>query len=242
MPALDIMNPILGGLAFKAKQDERQRQLEQQQQLQDLSQAVALGGTQSPAYNQLLALDPNRAQAIGGGFEQLEDNRKKALFQDAREIKTRIESGDTQGAFNLLGERTQLIQQMGGDPSDTIEIIQDLQANPQTALDKLKMVELIGEQRGFLEDRTPKSKAFEKEKGGLVFNPNTGKFTIDEVAKARFDELSNKKQAQGGLSVKDIQGLNKDITNFTKEAKSIKDTASDLSKLGLKILEAAPRQ
>lgn len=76
--------------------------------------------------------------------------------------------------------------------------------------------------------RAPKQKG----EGGLVFDPNTGTYSIDELAKNRFDELNAKKQAGGSFSFKDRQGLNKDITSITKEAVKIKTAASEL--IGLK--------
>ena len=62
---------------------------------------------------------------------------------------------------------------------------------------------------------------------GHVFNPDDGTFSINPDIKSNLDRLAN----QPELTFKDRQGLNKDITNLTKETKLIRNTASDLDKL-----------
>ncbi len=168
----------------------------------------------------------------GQQFLQLDDQRKKALFTDAREVNTRLGAGDVNGALGVLSERAGIIEQLGGDTTDTREIADLLaQGNIQGARELLTLTEKIGVQQGFLKDLTPKRAAFKKGEKGLVFDPNSGTFTLDPTAKARFDEIANKKNQVGTIGLKDKQSINKDVTGFIKNAVAIRSTAEDLDKL-----------
>ena len=79
MPASNIFGAIQKGLAF-ADQQERNQQ------------------------NQAFNLEQQEFQR-GQQFLQLDDQRKKALFTDAREVNTRLGAGDVQGALGVLSER-----------------------------------------------------------------------------------------------------------------------------------------
>ena len=61
--------------------------------------------------------DKNKLDALAQGQE-----RQKALFQDVRNVKTRLQGGDVNGALRVLDERINLINQVNGDPSDTVEV------------------------------------------------------------------------------------------------------------------------
>jgi hypothetical protein len=167
-------------------------------------------------------------------FLNLNEQRKGALFQDARVINSFLKSGQPQQAMGIIRERLSLLDGEG-DPSDTLEIAGLISSgNMQGATDLLDGVELAGVQSGFLQDLTPKQQkreAFQKGDGGLVFDPNSGSFFVDEVATARFNELANKKAQTGGIGLKDKQSINKDVTGFIKNSVSIRNTANDLDKL-----------
>lgn len=108
---------------------------------------------QSQEFQRLSALDPVRASKIGNLFGNIGTQREKALFDDAREVRTRLEGGDVQGALNILNQRVSILGQMGGDPSDTLEIANDIQSgNAQGALQKLLLTEKVGVQQGILTD------------------------------------------------------------------------------------------
>ena len=55
-------------------------------------------------------------------FLQLDDQRKGALFQDARTVNSFLKSGQTGQALNVLSNRANILEQIGGDTSDTREI------------------------------------------------------------------------------------------------------------------------
>lgn len=54
--------------------------------------------------------------------EQLSAKRKAALAQDALGAQRLLDSGDMQGTLNLLENRLSGIQQLGGDPADTLAL------------------------------------------------------------------------------------------------------------------------
>lgn len=62
---------------------------------------------------------------------------------------------------------------------------------------------------------------------GYVFNPDDGSFDINPDLKAKMDEM----KSTPDLEFKDIQSINKDFTQLTKDTKLIRNTAKDLEKL-----------
>jgi hypothetical protein len=97
-------------------------------------------------------------------FMQLNDQRKGAMFQDARAVNSFLKSGQPEQALNTLSNRLGFIEQFGGDPTDTREIA-DLIARGdiQGATNLLDVVEKVGMQEvnqstgnPFLQDLTPK--------------------------------------------------------------------------------------
>lgn len=208
--------------------------IQQRDEVRRLSQSLQESGNiDSPEFQQLAALDPTRATQIGNLFGGIDKRRQQAIFTDAREVRTRLEAGDIQGAAGVVDQRLDILQQLQGDPTDTIEIANLISSgNTTKAINLLKTTERVGIDQGFLKDLRVERKPFQKAEKGLVFDPNTGTFTIDPVAKARFDELAKKSVAAGGLDFKDRQSLNKDVTSILKDTTSINKTAKDLSKLG----------
>lgn len=104
--------------------------------------------------NQAFNLEQQEFQR-GQQFLQLDDQRKKALFTDAREVNTRLGAGDVNGALGVLSERVGIIEQLGGDTTDTREIANLLATgNIQGAQELLTLTEKVGVQQGFLKDLT----------------------------------------------------------------------------------------
>lgn len=79
---------------------------------------------------------------------KLDDQRKKAIFTDAREVNTRLASGDAKGATNVLMQRVEILEQLGGDPTDTIEIMGLINSGDIKGATKLlSLTEKIGMQQ-----------------------------------------------------------------------------------------------
>jgi hypothetical protein len=87
------------------------------------------------------------------------------------------------------------------------------------------------QQTGFLtsDQAQPKQKA----EGGMVFDPDSGTFSVDPVAKKRLNDLAELKLNRNVvLDASDRQSINKDITSMIKDTVGIRNTAQDLERLG----------
>lgn len=68
---------------------------------------------------------------------------------------------------------------------------------------------------------------------GYSFDPNTGQFSIDQKTKEILETKAAEKAAKGTpLKAGDRKGINKDVTDLTKDARMITSTAKDLRRLG----------
>ncbi len=78
-------------------------------------------------------------------FIELDDQRKGAMFTDARTVNSFLKSGQTGQALNVLSNRLSFIEQFGGDPTDTREIADFISAGDiQGATSLLDSVEDAG--------------------------------------------------------------------------------------------------
>lgn len=68
----------------------------------------------------------------------LDEQRKSAMVQDAYQVNELLRQGRIDDAMTLVNQRVQLINQLGGDPSDTLEIYDMLRSgNARGAMDTL---------------------------------------------------------------------------------------------------------
>lgn len=142
------------------------------------------------AVNELFGGMQNREQnelARQQKFLQLDEQRKGAMFQDAREVNTRLAGGDIRGATSILSNRLQSIEQLGGDPTDTLEILGMVQSgNLQGAQDLLNLTEKVGMQttdssgRAFLTDPRMLEAELSRAKGGTKQQAFNSLLTIAE--------------------------------------------------------------
>lgn len=201
--------------------------------LADMSPSEVLSSKQ---FKQLASANPVLAQSLasarlGAVKEQMaiDDNRLTAMFQDALTVKGLLGVSQDK-AISFLSNRINTIGQMGGNPQDTLEIRNLIASgNVKQARSLLDDTIEAGRLAGVLP--SPKKAAKQQGKGGLVFDPSTGTYTVDPIAKARFDELEKRKNAPEGLQIKDKRDINKDVTGFISEAIEIRKTAADLEKL-----------
>ena len=135
-----------------------------------------------------------------------------------------------------LENRAEQLRANNIDDSDTQEMLR-LFKGDQSDIDQAKStmdaIVSSAERAGIIKSKSLAAKApkaFEKTASGLVFNPNTGVYTVDEVAKARIDKLRAKSDVTK-LDFKDKQGLNKDVTSIIKDTVGIKRAATELEKL-----------
>jgi hypothetical protein len=94
------------------------------------------------------------AQGFGAGFRGKGDEffdsrdkqwetRRQALLEDARRTKMHLESGNVESAQKLLQNRLGAIQRLGGDPSDTAGILQQIQAGPEGIQQALRELDVL---------------------------------------------------------------------------------------------------
>lgn len=92
------------------------------------------------------------------GFMQLGQARQKALFDDARVVNSFLKSGQPEQALNTLSNRLGMIEQLGGDPSDTMEVANYIaQGDITGAINLLDSVEQAGIAGGFIQELKPKT-------------------------------------------------------------------------------------
>lgn len=177
--------------------------------------------------------------------ERLNEDRQKALVQDADTVKNLLESGETARARSLLINRVKSINSLGGDASDTVGVINDLDnGNLEGALNKVNYVVNLGRSKGLLADprqveydrRMADAKLaqeerlafgeeptkFEQGKGsmeGFAFNPATGEYSLSEEGRNELMKLGEKEY----LSPKDIAGINDKVTALTKQPIAMKE-------------------
>lgn len=129
-------------------------------------------------------------------FLNLDKQRQSALFQDARVVNSLLKSGQGNQAMNVLSQRVNTLEQIGGDTQDTREIADFIaRGDIQGATNLLDSVELAGVQSGFLQDLTPKA-----QKPFKTAEQLERELRVDEGSLAlRRDELQQR-QAESGKS------------------------------------------
>lgn len=136
--------------------------------------AAALGGfgagVQGKGPEYLAGLQEQRAEE--------EKKRLAAMVKDAKTAYDFINRGDVNNAMSLIQDRVQMINKLGGDPSDTARI--------GSMLESGRIAEAQNELRGFLRPFMPTEaiKASELTESGqrVTFDPLTGRATAEDVA------------------------------------------------------------
>jgi hypothetical protein len=166
----------------------------------DFSRGLQLGQSFKLARNQ------NRLDAIAKGKE-----RQKALFEDVRNTSTRLKGGDIVGAVRVIDQRIGLIEESGGDPSDTIEIRNLINTgNIQGAMTLLETLEGVGVGGGFLSDpldRQIKEAKLSSEKAKRekpLFAPSDVEKNFNKITALR-QQLSASEKSGRAISIKAAQ-------------------------------------
>jgi len=131
-----------------------------------------------------------------------------------------------QQKIEFLQGRIQQLEANGIDSSDTRQALALAQAGDFAALEELT------DQAISLGQAEEKQAPFQFKEGGIIFNPNTGKTTVDPVAKQRIDNIAARANVTGKLDFKGRQSMNKDVTGLLKNTVGIVNTAKDIGKLG----------
>lgn len=115
--------------------------------------------------------DTDRQKAL----EELDASRQKAMMMDMRGMRMMLEQQDFGGAQSLAQSRLEAINQLGGDPSHTAEVLRLMQeGNYEEAYSRLKRAEDIAVGGGILD---PIAGPEVKIQGGqaITIDPITGK-------------------------------------------------------------------
>ena len=118
--------------------------------LQDIGQGLQSFIGQVPL-SQIQEQSRQREQQKQQDFLALDKQRQGALFQDAQAVNTFLKAGQTGKALDTLSNRAGIIEQIGGDSSDTREIADFIaRGDIKGAQSLLDSVETVGIQQGFL--------------------------------------------------------------------------------------------
>lgn len=203
---------------FLVGKQMRQQQQEQNQMRQLFGQMLTGQGTGE----QLATLNPElylKGQEFVQG-RQAAKAQAQRVMEEKRDIAdvTALIAASPERQSQILQQRVQDIQSMGGDASDSIAL---LQMQPE---ERGRYLGMMASQLGI---KVPESKTeFKKLNDYSLFNAQTGEVKIDEGLKAKLA-----KDAQE-VDVKTIRDINSDIEGITKEAKNIYQSAKDLEVLG----------
>lgn len=238
MPASTIGASILSGLKFKDEREakerqraEQDRQLAQQQQLQDLTGAATTGGLGSEGFKNLAAFSPSQANSLKNALKT-DDQGLDAAFEDAAIFRSQMQADPTgQRAVAFLQDRVEAGQSQGRDMFLTQGLLQTALQSPEQALVEVKSFLDIPNQLGGKRAGKPLQKGQE----GLVFDPNKGSFSIDpafaqnrkELNKIAIDQKRelNKLTKESELSKARVKGQTEreklDITEGINAAQSV---------------------
>ena len=152
--ALNVARGASAGIAIA----DRLKSNERQQQIQQLQQSIASGGGNNPLFNpeiqQLTGLDPQLGAQALNTFNALSDGRKKAFFDDAESGLNMLNQGNFQGVMDLINNRREQLQRIGGNTDDVDSVANALQQGDiQGAKAQLEQAVFTGQNQGFLKGR-----------------------------------------------------------------------------------------
>ena len=147
------------GVAQNQQAAQRQNQIAQLQSvLSGQQQSGGFNPLASPELQQLTALDPRAGAQTLSVFQELDDSRQKAFFQDARKGRQLLEAGDGQGFLELTEHRLNNIERLGGDPSDVMAVMNSFNSGDiQGTVNQLKQAEQAGIDMGLLKDTSARA-------------------------------------------------------------------------------------
>ena len=142
------------GVAQNQQAAQRQNQIAKlQSAISGQQQTGGFNPLASPELQQLTALDPRAGAQTLSVFQELDNSRQKAFFQDARKGRQLLEAGDGQGFLELTEHRLNNIERLGGDPSDVTAVMNSFNSGDiQGTVNQLKQAEQAGIDMGLLTD------------------------------------------------------------------------------------------
>lgn len=186
-----------------------------------------------------------------------EQERRDAWMGSNRQMLSLLNAGDTEGALRIGVHRQQAVEKLGGDPSDSLMINKMLNSgDPAKIKEAATLMKAIDDKfvgMGKLNPmEKPEKREIVKDAYGANRYADTGELVIasDEEAlreiktqkqiandqqrlklNLEIEKLRKEIQGGGGLDFKDLQSLQKEVTNLTKDTSKIMAAALSLTKL-----------
>ena len=116
--------------------------------------------------------------------QKLDDNRKGALLEDSFTVMQDLKSGNIGGAREVLMSRLDAIKQLGGDPSDTLGVLQKIDTGDVSgAFNDVSTVVSFAQAQGLLKQDAATQKPKTTIVGGQVvsIDPTTGQATASPI-------------------------------------------------------------
>lgn len=124
-------------------------------------------------FQKLMAIDPKRATALQGSFNQLSQERQGAFYKDIRKVGDLAKAGEMGRVRQLLQDRRRDISRLGGDTEDTDLLISAFDSGDMDKFNQLVgMADRVGVEEGFLAGR-------ETDVGGEGFAPQISPVQTD---------------------------------------------------------------
>lgn len=172
----------------------------------------------------------NLVQAMNIKDKAGEDRLKKDTFDILNNPKQ---------AQQILTKRIAEGEAAGRDMSETKEELESWKADPKSTLQQTEAFAATSfpeykDWASVMREKKAEKKPLQAGKDALVFDPNTGTYSVDPVASEYLQTKAAEKAAEGAvLGAKDRQGINKDVTGLLKNSVEINSAAKDLVKLKL---------
>lgn len=232
-PAGQALSGLGSAIAGKMIQ---KREAEEKEALQMKNKALVgeaqglLDGNDIGALQDFMLANPAMGKRIDS-MMNFKDDRTRA---NATETGFKIMSGSDPKA--AIMERAEFISQNGGDPTQTLQM---LEATPEGQANWAKFLlaqNASKDQLSALKDMSSQTAKYQMGAGGMsgyTFNPENGQFTINEDVKLSLANKAREKlMNKSKLTMKDKQGVNKDVTSLIKDSVGVYNTANDLQELG----------
>ncbi|MBL4622903.1 MAG: hypothetical protein JKY89_10935 [Immundisolibacteraceae bacterium] len=180
------------------------QQQQRQQQINALQQGIAqqagqgaFSPSQSLDFQELTALDPQRAGQVASTFRGLSKDRQKAYFDDVVSARNMVANNNMQGAIDLFTDRRSAIVNLNGDTSGTDAVLTKMASGDSAGvLRGLDSAKEAGVQLGFLKD-TEAEAIKRKTAGEREFESLTGGLTDDQKKEATLIKLGLSPRAVG---------------------------------------------
>lgn len=122
-------------------------------------------------------------------IEELNEQRKEAMAKDALQVQNLLQSGDLEGAVGLLNNRTENINRLGGDPSDTMGLLNKISGGDiEGALSDAKLFTSAARDAGYL----PKLKSQIIGNQMVQFDPATGESSVSDIEGLAIGDVGQK--------------------------------------------------